>query len=73
MALINGYAIVEYLTKQFPDIKLLKIESLYAGIDTVFLHQADVYIDAYPKAVERQLAASLRKDKIISPAKIFAL
>ena len=47
IAIIDGYAIETNLKEKFPDISLLKVKSLYEGIDAVVLKKADVYIDGY--------------------------
>lgn len=59
VAVIEGYRIIENLTKRFPDIDLLHVQSLQQGLDAVLLGRADAYIDGFA-VVRYQLARSMQ-------------
>ncbi len=45
VAVINDYAIVEFLEKDHPNIKLLKVDRAEDGLNAVLANKADCYID----------------------------
>ncbi|MBV1786846.1 transporter substrate-binding domain-containing protein [Marinobacterium sp. D7] len=59
IAVIEGYQIAENLRNRFPDIKLVRVDSLQQGIDAVLLGRADAYIDGYA-VVRYHLARNLQ-------------
>ncbi|KEA64669.1 Sensory box/GGDEF family protein [Marinobacterium lacunae] len=59
VAVIDGYQIVDHLTRRFPDIQLVRVNTLQEGLDAVLLERADAYIDGYA-VVNYQLSHSMQ-------------
>ncbi|OHB25221.1 MAG: hypothetical protein A2X84_13005 [Desulfuromonadaceae bacterium GWC2_58_13] len=68
VAVVEGYAIQQYLKEQYPKIRMLSRKTPVDGLNAVSLGQADAYIDNLAVATYLMQQNSLTNLKVAAPA-----